>query len=87
MAARPSDYLQRRSAAPFVSELSPVYPTGEAQPLGATLIETADWSRAQSRLSRFALAAYFTTRTRSTVTSAPPLIISSRIGSSLSTCA
>jgi hypothetical protein len=32
-------------------------------------------------------AAYLRTRTRSTVTSAPPVIISSRIGSRRSTCA
>jgi Na+/H+ antiporter 1 len=43
-------------------------------------------SRDQDR-SCLAPAAYFTTRTRSTVTSAPPVTISSRIGRSLSTCA
>jgi hypothetical protein len=37
--------------------------------------------------ARFSPAAYLTTRTRSTVTSAPPVTISSRIGSNRSTCA
>jgi hypothetical protein len=36
--------------------------------------------------ARFGPAAYFSTRTRSTVTRPPPVIISSRIGSSRSTC-
>lgn len=41
----------------------------------------------RSEADAFGPAAYFTTRTRSTVTSAPPVTISSRIGNSLSTCA